>query len=161
MTTATSPPHDLTAIKRKQRKTWASGDYGAVGAQLPIISERLADVADLRAGARVLDVAGGHGNTAIAAARVGADVTSLDFVPELLDRAAERARAERLLIEFVEGDAENLPFPDESFDAVISAIGVMFAPDQERAAAELLRVCKPGGTIALAAWTPDGFVGDM
>lgn len=158
--TAAAAP-DLDALKAKQQATWASGDYGAVAARIPLISERLADAADLRAGSRVLDIAGGTGNTALAAARCGARVTSLDYVPELLERAAERARAERLGLELVEGDAERLPFPDASFDAVISAVGVMFAPDQERAAAELLRVCRPGGTIALANWTPEGFIGEM
>jgi SAM-dependent methyltransferase len=152
---------DFEAIKTKQQATWASGDYGAVAARIPLISELLADAADVRAGTRVLDIAGGSGNTALAAARCGASVTSLDYVPELLERAAERARAERLALELVAGDAENLPFPDASFDAVISAVGVMFAPDQERAAAELLRVCRPGGTIALANWTPEGFIGGM
>ncbi len=160
-TSTTTAAPDLEAIKAKQQNTWASGDYGAVAARIPLISERLADAADLRAGSRVLDIAGGTGNTALAAARCGARVTSLDYVPELLERAAERARAERLELELVAGDAERLPFPDASFDAVISAVGVMFAPDHERAAAELLRVCRPGGTIALANWTPEGFIGDM
>lgn len=157
--TAQTP--DYRAIKHSQQRMWASGDYAAVAARIPLISELLADAADLRAGSRVLDVAGGHGNTALAAARCGAEVTSLDFVPALLERAAERAQAERLPVEFVEGDAEALPFPVASFDAVISAVGVMFAPDQERAAGELLRVCRPGGTIALANWTPEGFVGEL
>lgn len=160
MPASTATP-DLAAIKTKQQATWASGDYGAVAARIPIISERLADAADLRAGSQVLDVAGGDGNTALAAARCGAHVTSLDYVPALLARAAERARAERLLVDLVEGDAEDLPFADASFDAVISAVGVMFAPDQERAASELLRVCRPGGTVAVASWAPDGFIGEM
>jgi ubiquinone/menaquinone biosynthesis C-methylase UbiE len=160
-TTDTTKAPDLEAIKQKQQKAWASGDYGAVAARIPIISERLVDLADVRAGWRVLDVAGGTGNTALAAARSGSHVTSLDYVPELLARAEERARAEGLPLELVEGDAESLPFPDASFDAVVSALGVMFAPDQERAAAELVRVTRPGGTIALASWTPDGFIGEM
>ena len=160
MTTATLAP-DLAALKQKQQKTWASGDYSAVAARIVPVSERLVDVADIPAGSRVLDVAGGSGNTALAAARAGALVTSLDYVPELLVRAAERSRAEGLPIELVEGDAEDLPFADASFDAVISVVGVMFAPNQERAAAELLRVSRPGGKIALAAWTPDGFIGEM
>ena len=149
------------AIKTKQQKAWSSGDYSAIAARIPLVSERLADAADLRAGSRVLDVAGGNGNTALAAARCGAHVTSLDYVPELLERAAERARAERLPLELVEGDAERMPFDDAAFDAVISGVGVMFAPDQARAAAELLRVCRPGGTIALASWSPDGFIGEL
>jgi ubiquinone/menaquinone biosynthesis C-methylase UbiE len=157
----TTPPVDLEAVKRKQQATWASGDYSAVGALLPIISEDLCDVADLRAGSRVLDVAGGAGNTALAAARLFCDVLSLDYVPSLLERGRERAAAEQLPVRFVEGDAEALPFEDASFDAVISVVGVMFAPDHERAAAELVRVCRPGGTIALASWTPEGFIGGL
>ena len=157
--TVTAP--DLQAIKARQQKTWASGDYSAVAATIPIISEQLCDAADLRAGWRVLDVAGGSGNTALAAARCGADVVSLDYVPSLLERARERSMAEGLPIETIEGDAEALPFADASFDAVISALGVMFAPDHERTAAEMLRTCRPGGTIALANWTPDGFIGGL
>jgi ubiquinone/menaquinone biosynthesis C-methylase UbiE len=160
MTAPTQTP-DYTAIKAKQQKAWSSGDYSAVAVRIPIISEKLADAADLRAGSRVLDVAGGNGNTALAAARCGAHVTSLDYVPELLAGAAERARAEHLPIDLVEGDAEDLPFEDASFDAVVSGVGVMFAPDQARAAAELVRVCRPGGTIALASWTPEGFIGGL
>lgn len=155
----TSP--DLRAITARQRAVWAGGDYAAVAARIQIISELLADAADLRAGSRVLDVAGGSGNTALAAARCGARVTSLDYVPSLLERAARRAAAEGLAIQPVEGDAQELPFPDASFDAAISCVGVMFAPDQPRAAAELLRVVRPGGTIALASWTPDGFIGAL
>jgi ubiquinone/menaquinone biosynthesis C-methylase UbiE len=128
---------------------------------IPIISELLVDAADLRTGSRVLDVAGGSGNTARAAARTGADVVSLDYVPELLERSREIARAEGLPYETVVGDAEALPFDDASFDAVVSAVGVMFAPDHERTAAELLRVSRPGGTIAIANWAPDGFIGEM
>jgi SAM-dependent methyltransferase len=152
---------DLGAIKARQQETWASGDYAAVGARIPIISERLCDSADLRAGWRVLDVAGGSGNAALAAARSGCEVVLTDYVPSLLARARERARAEGLAVEVLEGDAEALPFPDASFDAVVSAVGVMFAPDHQRAAAELLRVTRPGGTIALANWTPDGFIGGL
>jgi len=152
---------DLEAIKAKQQQTWASGDYSAVAATIQIISERLVDSADIHAGARVLDVAGGSGNTALAAARVFADVVSLDYVPSLLERALERAAAEHLDYETVVGDAEALPFPDASFDAVISAVGVMFAPNHQRTAAELLRVCRPGGTIALANWAPDSFIGEV
>jgi SAM-dependent methyltransferase len=159
MSATTSP--DLEAIKVKQQATWASGDYSAIAATIQIISENLCDAADLRAGSRVLDVAGGSGNTALAAARCGADVVSLDYVPSLLERSRERADAEHLSYETVVGDAEALPFDDASFDAVISVVGVMFAPDHQRAAAELLRVCRPGGTIALASWAPDSFVGDL
>lgn len=161
MTTITAPAPDLGAIKARQQKTWASGDYAAVAATIPIISERLCDAADLRAGWRVLDIAGGSGNTALAAARCGSEVVTLDYVPALLARARERAAAEGLEIETVEGDAEALPFREASFDAVVSAVGVMFAPDHDRTASELLRVCRSGGTIALANWTPDGFIGGL
>lgn len=149
------------AIKQRQQKMWASGDFSAVAAHIHPVSERLCDAADLVAGARVLDVATGSGNAAIAAARRDCDVVGLDYVPELLERARVRAQAEGLAVEFVEGDAEALPFPDATFDRVLSVFGVMFAPDQERAAGELLRVCAPGGVIALACWTPGGFIGDM
>jgi SAM-dependent methyltransferase len=160
MTAPTATP-DLEAIKAKQQQTWASGDYHEVATTIPIISENLADAADLRAGSRVLDVAGGSGNTALAAARCGAEVVSLDYVPSLLERSQARAQAEGLSYETVEGDAEAMPFDDGSFDAVISVVGVMFAPDHQRAAAELLRVCRPGGTIALASWAPDSFIGEL
>lgn len=152
---------DLAAVKAAQRRMWASGDYAAVGAKLQLISERLVDAADLPSGSRVLDIAGGSGNAALAAARTGCDVVCLDYVPSLLEHARRRAAAERLALEIVEGDAEALPFEDQAFDGVVSAIGVMFAPDQDRAAQELLRVCRPGGTIALASWTPDSFVAEM
>jgi SAM-dependent methyltransferase len=158
--TVTSTP-DLTAIKAKQQKAWASGDYHAIAATIPIISERLCDAADLHAGSRVLDVAGGSGNTALAAARCGADVVSLDYVPSLLERSRRRAESEGLSYETVEGDAEAMPFADGSFDAVVSCVGVMFAPDHQRAASELVRVCRTGGTIALANWCPDSFIGDL
>ena len=159
--TAPAATPDLEAVKAKQQQTWASGDYHEVAATIPIISELLADAADLRAGSRVLDVAGGSGNTALAAARCGAEVVSLDYVPSLLERSQERAKAEGLSYETIEGDAEAMPFDDASFDAVISCVGVMFAPDHQRAASELLRVCKPGGTIALASWCPDSFIGEL
>jgi len=162
MSSSTTPPAvDLAAVKAKQQQTWASGDYSAIAALIQIISENLCDAADLRAGSKVLDVAGGSGDTALAAARCFCDVVSLDYVPSLLERGRERAAAERLPVEFVEGDAEALPYEDGSFDAVISVMGVMFAPDHERAAAELVRVCRPGGTIAVANWTPTGFVGAL
>jgi ubiquinone/menaquinone biosynthesis C-methylase UbiE len=151
----------LDGIKSKQQKTWSSGDYGAVAALIHPISESLVQAADLSAGSRVLDVATGSGNVAIAAARCLCSVTGIDYVPELLARGRERAATERLPVEFAEGDAEALAFPDGTFDAVFSVMGAMFAPDQERTAAELVRVCRPGGTIALANWTPDGFVGEM
>ena len=152
---------DMAAIKGRQQKTWASGDYSAVGARIHPMAELLVQAADLPAGARVLDVACGSGNAALAAARCGCRVTGIDYVPGLLDRARTRSVAEELPIELDRGDAEALPYPDGSFDAVLSVVGVMFAPDQERAAAELARVCRPDGRIALAAWTPDGFIGQM
>jgi SAM-dependent methyltransferase len=149
------------AIKQRQQRMWASGDYAQVAARIHPISERLCEAADLLAGSRVLDVATGSGNAAIAAARCGCEVVGIDYVPALLERARVRGRAEGLAVEFIEADAEALPFADGSFDAVLSVVGVMFAPDQERAAAELLRVCRPGETIALASWSPEGFIGDL
>jgi SAM-dependent methyltransferase len=151
----------LDGVKGRQQKMWASGGYAAVAARIQPIAERLCDAADLVAGTRVLDVAAGSGNAAIAAARRDCDVVGIDYVPGLLERAHVRAHAEGLGIKLVEADAEALPFADASFDAVLSVVGVMFAPDQEQAAAELLRVCRPGGTIALASWTPHGFIGDL
>jgi ubiquinone/menaquinone biosynthesis C-methylase UbiE len=155
------PVPDLAAVKARQQQTWASGDYGAMAARIVIIAERLCDAADLRAGWRVLDVATGTGNAAIAAARHGCSVVGIDYVPELLERGRERAAAERLAVEFLEADAEALPFADATFDAVTSVLGTMFAPDHAQTAAELLRVTVPGGTIALASWTPDGLIGDL
>ena len=159
MTTQKAP--DLGAIKEKQQKTWASGDYAVIGNQLVIMGERLCEAVDVRSGQRVLDVATGSGNTAISAARRHCDVTGIDYVPELIEQARGRARAEGLEMAFAVGDAENLPFRDASFDAALSTVGVMFAPDQEKTAAELLRVTRPGGKIGLANWTPDGFIGNM
>ncbi|MFG1916575.1 class I SAM-dependent methyltransferase [Micromonospora sp. NPDC048898] len=152
---------DFDAVKTRQQVTWASGDYGAVAALIHPISESLVTAADLSAGALVLDVATGSGNAAIAAARCGCVVTGVDYVPGLLERGRQRAAAERLPVAFVTGDAEHLAHPDGTFDAVLSVVGVMFAPDQQRAAAELVRVCRPGGTVALASWTPQGFVGEL
>jgi ubiquinone/menaquinone biosynthesis C-methylase UbiE len=152
---------DLSAVKDRQRLTWASADYGAVAALIVPMAERLVEAADLRAGDTVLDVATGTGNAALAAARCGCAVTGLDYVPALLERGRARALAEGLGVTFTEGDAERLPYPDDSFDAVLSCVGVMFTPDQQRAAGELVRVCRPGGKIALANWTPTGFVGGM
>jgi SAM-dependent methyltransferase len=151
---------DFAAIKRRQQATWASGDFSVVAARVVFQAEHLCETADLQAGWRVLDVATGSGNAALAAARRGCDVVGIDYVPALLERGRIRADAEHLSAEFVEGDAEDLPFPTASFDAVTSIYGVMFAPNHERAAAELARVCRSGGRIALACWTPDGFIGE-
>jgi ubiquinone/menaquinone biosynthesis C-methylase UbiE len=152
---------ELEAVKEKQQKTWASGNYAVIGNQLVIMGERLCEAVDVHSGQKVLDVATGSGNTAISAARRYCDVSGIDYVPELIEQAKERAQAERLEITFEVGDAENLPYPDASFDVVLSTVGVMFAPNQEKTAGELLRVCKPGGKIGLANWTPDGFIGNM
>lgn len=158
---ATPAPLDLAALKARQHGAWSSGDYAVVGTTLQIVGEQLCEALDLRAGQTVLDVAAGNGNASLAAARRWCDVVATDYVPSLLERAQERARAERLPITVREADAEALPFEDESFDVVVSTFGVMFTPDQERAAAELARVCRPGGRIGLANWTPDGFIGQV
>jgi SAM-dependent methyltransferase len=161
MTTNVQTVPDLPTVKDNQQRTWASGDYAAVAARIQFIAEQLIDAANVEAGSLVLDVATGSGNAAIAAARSGASVTGIDYVPTLLERARVRAAAEGFDIEFADGDAEALPFRDASFDAVVSVLGVMFTADQESAASELLRVARPGGTIALANWTPSSFVGEM
>jgi SAM-dependent methyltransferase len=151
----------LDGIKQRQQQAWAAGDYTEIGSRIVITSELLCEAVDLRGGERILDVATGTGNAALAAARRFCRVTGVDYVPAMLERARARAAAEGLEVAFEEGDAEDLPFPDGSFDVVLSACGVMFAPDQERAAAELLRVCRPGGRIGMVNWRPDGFVGEM
>ncbi|WP_460157191.1 class I SAM-dependent methyltransferase [Pseudomonas sp. S2_H10] len=156
-----STPIDLTALKNRQMASWASGDYAVIGTTLQIVGEQLAEACDLLCDERVLDVAAGNGNATLAAARRGCQVTSTDYVAALLERGEERARAERLKVSFQVADAEALPFADGSFDAVLSTFGVMFTPDQPKAAAELARVCRPGGRIGLANWTPEGFVGQM
>jgi ubiquinone/menaquinone biosynthesis C-methylase UbiE len=158
---AAAPATDLGAVKARQQAAWSAGDYAEIGTRLQIVGESLCEAVDLRAGARVLDVAAGNGNAALAAARRWCEVTAVDYVPRLLERARERAAADRLPIEFREADAENLPFADASFDAVLSTFGVMFTPDQERAAQEMLRVCRPGGKIGLANWTPESFIGQL
>jgi len=159
MTTQQTP--NLTAIKGRQQQAWSAGDYGRVGVTLLMMGELLAEASDIKPGQRVLDVACGNGNASLAAARRFCDVTGIDYVPMLLEEARKRAQAEGLEVHFREGDAEDLPFEDASFDVVLSTLGVMFAPDQERAAQELLRVCKPGGTIGMVNWVPDGYVGDL
>jgi ubiquinone/menaquinone biosynthesis C-methylase UbiE len=156
-----APTIDLKALKAKQQGAWSSGDYAIVGTTLQIVGEELCEAVDLRAGQRVLDVAAGNGNATLAAARRFADVVSTDYVPTLLARGRERATAEGLAVEFREADAEALPFDDASFDVVLSTFGVMFTADHDRAAAELVRVCKRGGKIGMANWTPEGFIGQI
>jgi ubiquinone/menaquinone biosynthesis C-methylase UbiE len=152
---------DLAALKARQQTAWSSGDYAVIGTTLQIVGEELCEALDLRADQEVLDVAAGNGNVSLAAARRWCHVTSTDYVPRLLDRGRERAAAEGLSVHFKEADAEALPFADGSFDAVVSTFGVMFTPNQDKAAAELLRVCKSGGRIGLANWTPQGYIGQM
>ncbi|RXH57081.1 class I SAM-dependent methyltransferase [Granulicella sibirica] len=152
---------DFSAIKVKQQAAWATGDYAVVGSTLVLMPELLCEAMDLRSGWTVLDVAAGSGNASLAAARRGCRVTSTDYVPSLLERGKVRSKAEGFEITFQEADAENLPFGDGSFDALMSTVGVMFAPNQARAAAEMFRVCRASGKIGLANWTPAGFVGQM
>jgi len=162
--TMTQPPAatpDLEAVKKKQQATWASGDFAVIGTTLQIVGELLAEAVDIRAGERVLDVAAGNGNATLAAARRFAEVTSTDYVPALLDKSAVRAKAEGLNVTYRVADAEQLPFPDGSFDAVVSTYGVMFAPNHARSASEMMRVVRPGGRIGLASWTPEGFIGKL
>ena len=152
---------DLAAVKGRQQLAWSAGDYAVVGTTLQMVGESLCEALDLRAGERVLDVAAGNGNATLAAARRWCDVVSTDYVPALLERARARASAERLPVQFEQADAEDLPYADESFDVVVSTFGVMFTPDQEKAAAEMARVCKQGGRIGLANWTPTSFIGEL
>jgi SAM-dependent methyltransferase len=152
---------DFSAIKTRQQAAWSSGDYAVVGTTLQIVGEELCERLDLMAGEEVLDIAAGNGNASLAAARRWCLVTSTDYVEALLDRGRARADAEALSLEFRHADAEALPFDDESYDAVLSTFGVMFAPDQEQAAAEMIRVTRRGGRIGLANWTPDGFIGQL
>ena len=156
-----APAADLDAIKARQRATWASGDFGIIGTTLQIVGESLCEAVDVAAGSRVLDVAAGNGNASLAAARRGCLVVASDYVEDLLHLAARRAEVEALVLETRVADAEALPFEDASFDAVLSTFGVMFVPNPERAAGELVRVCRPGGRIGLANWTPSGFIGRM
>jgi ubiquinone/menaquinone biosynthesis C-methylase UbiE len=156
---ATAP--DLAALKIRQQAAWSSGNYAVVGTTLQIVGEELCEALDLRAGSKVLDVAAGNGMVSLAAARRWCDVTSTDYVPALLESGQARASAEGLTIDFMEADAENLPFGNAAFDVVVSTFGVMFTPNQNQAAAELLRVCKSGGKLGLANWTPEGFIGQV
>jgi SAM-dependent methyltransferase len=161
MTTTETAAPDLAQVKQRQQQMWASGDFHAVATLIQPVADALCDAVDLQAGWSVLDVATGSGNAAIAAARCGCEVVGIDYVPALLARGRRRAEAEGLTVDLREGDAEAIPFRDRSFDAVLSVFGAMFAPDHARAAAELTRVSRPGGRIGLAAWTPDGFIGEM
>jgi ubiquinone/menaquinone biosynthesis C-methylase UbiE len=165
MTTGTLPERvaapDFTALKTRQQAAWSAGDYAVVGTTLQIVGESLCEAVDLPAGARVLDVAAGNGNATLAAARRFGDVVSTDYVLALLERARVRASAEGLTVDFREADAENLPFADGSFDVVLSTFGVMFTPGQQRAASELARVCRSGGRIGLANWTPTSMIGEL
>ncbi len=156
-----APAVDLAAVKSRQQAAWSTGDYAVVGTTLQIVGENLCEALDLRSGQRVLDVAAGNGNATLAAARRFCDVTSTDYVPSLLESGRSRAQADGYAVRFQEADAENLPFTDASFDAVMSTFGVMFTPDQDQAASELARVCKPGGKIGLANWTPESFIGQL
>jgi SAM-dependent methyltransferase len=158
---ATITQPDLAALKTKQQAAWSSGDYAVVGTTLQIVGEELCEALDLRSGQKVLDVAAGNGNVSLAAARRWCEVVSTDYVASLLERGRARAAAEGLTIAFKEADAEALPFANGSFDAVVSTFGVMFTPNQDKAAQELLRVCRSGGKIGLANWTPEGFIGQM
>jgi ubiquinone/menaquinone biosynthesis C-methylase UbiE len=160
-TSTSSPAVDLAAVKTRQQVAWSTGNYAVVGTTLQIVGENLCEALDLRSNARVLDVAAGNGNATLAAARRWCDVTSTDYVAALLESGRARAQAEGLTIQFREADAENLPFADASFDAVMSTFGVMFTPNQDKAASELARVCKPGGRIGLANWTPESFIGQV
>jgi ubiquinone/menaquinone biosynthesis C-methylase UbiE len=165
MTSSVDPtaptPVNLAAVKTRQQAMWASGDFAVIGTTLQIVGELLCEGVDLRAGERVLDVAAGNGNATLAAARRFATVTSTDYVPALLDRGRRRAEAEGLEVAFEVADAEALPYADAAFDVVLSTFGVMFAPDQPQAASEMARVCRPGGRIGLASWTPQGFLGQL
>ena len=160
MTLAATQP-DLAAVKTKQQLTWSSGDFSVVASRIVLVSEQLAESADLRAGSQVLDVACGNGNATLAAARSGARVIGVDYVPALLEDGRARAVAEGLDVEFRLGDAEDLPIGNASVDAVLSVFGTMFAPDHQKTADEVIRVTRPGGTVALASWTPNGFLGQV
>lgn len=159
--TVVASQNELATIKKQQQSTWASGDFSVIASRIVLVSELLADAADLRAGSRVLDVACGNGNATLAAARSGAYAVGVDYVPALLEDGRARALAEGLDVEFRLGDAEDLPAEDGSMDAVLSVFGTMFAPDHQRAADEIVRITRSGGTVGLASWTPDGFIGEM
>ncbi|WP_299951116.1 class I SAM-dependent methyltransferase [uncultured Ruegeria sp.] len=152
---------DFTAIKAKQNAAWGSGDYSKVGVTLQITGEELAEAMDMCADSTILDVAAGNGNATLAFARRFCNVTSTDYVESLLEASGKRAQAEGLFVNYKVADAENLPFEDQSFDAVVSTFGVMFTPNQAQSAAELQRVVKSGGKIGMANWTPESFIGQL
>ncbi|MGD1926248.1 MAG: class I SAM-dependent methyltransferase [Paracoccaceae bacterium] len=158
---AADTPPNFEAIKVKQQAAWGSGDYAVVGSTLNIVGEMLAEAADINPDETVLDVAAGNGNATLAAARRSACVTSTDYVESLLEKARARTQAEQMDVNFQQADVERLPFADNSFDAVISTFGCMFAPDQHRTAQEMIRVVKSGGRVAMANWTPDSFIGEL
>ena len=160
-TPTSTPVADLAAVKARQQAAWSTGNYALIGSTLQIVGENLCEALDLRAGMRVLDVAAGNGNATLAAARRWCEVTSTDYVPSLLDSARRRAEANGYAIDFQQADAENLPFADAAFDVVLSTFGVMFTPDQDKAASEMARVCRPGGRIGMANWTPESFIGQV
>lgn len=161
MTDAQTPDVDRDAVKQRQQNMWGTANYSGVGSRILLVSELLCEAVDLQGGEKVLDVACGNGNTALAAARRFADVTGCDYQPRLLQQARARAEAEGLPVDFREGDAEALPFQAGSFDVVLSTCGAMFAPDQERTASELLRVCRSGGRIGMVNWTPTSWVAQL
>ncbi|MEM7755552.1 MAG: class I SAM-dependent methyltransferase [Planctomycetota bacterium] len=156
-----APQIDLAAMKAKQHAAWSAGDYGRIGTTLQIVGEQLAEAVHCSSGQSVLDVAAGNGNATLAFARRFCEVTSTDYVPALLEAGRARADAEGLPVQFQVADAEDLPFDSGGFDIVTSVFGVMFTADQQAAAGELMRVCRPGGTIGMANWTPDSFVGRL
>jgi len=158
---STLTAEDLAAVKGRQQATWSSGDYAVIGTTLQLVGENLCEAVDVAAGSAVLDVAAGNGNASLAAARRGAAVVATDYVDTLLAQAARRAEAEGLVLHTRQADAEALPFDDATFDTVLSTFGVMFTPNPPQSGAELVRVCRPGGRIALANWTPEGFIGQM
>jgi ubiquinone/menaquinone biosynthesis C-methylase UbiE len=160
-TTEAAAGPDLPAVKTRQQAMWASGDFAVIGTTIQLVGELVCEAVDLQAGERVLDVAAGNGNATLAAARRFGRVTSTDYVPALLENGRKRAEAEGADVTFQVADAEALPFPDASFDVVLSTFGVMFAPHHEQAARELMRVCRPGGRIGVACWTPEGFLGQL
>jgi SAM-dependent methyltransferase len=161
MTTEAAAGPDLAAVKTRQQAMWASGDFAVIGTTIQLVGELVCEPVDLQAGERVLDVAAGNGNATLAAARRFGRVTSTDYVPALLENGRKRAEAEGADVTFQMADAEALPFPGASFDVVLSTFGVMFAPNHEQAARELMRVCRPGGRIGVACWTPEGFLGQL